>query len=94
MAATWNPVDAEIWACSLAFERYTANRPILGETKTINMAGERLLSSWYGCAVATLLEMSVESYPSHCRFSTANLGLAHECKANQEETTHEVECTE
>ena len=58
MATTWKPVDAEIWACSLALERYTANRPILGETKTINtVAEERLSSSWYECAVATLLEM-------------------------------------
>jgi len=50
MAATWNPVDAEIWACSLAFERYTANRPILDETKTINtVAGERLVVVLWMC---------------------------------------------
>jgi hypothetical protein len=80
MAATWKPVDAEIWACSLAFEEYTANRPILGETKAINaVEGDRLLSLWYGCVIAPLMKTSVGFYPSHCRCSTANLGLALEC---------------
>lgn len=64
MVATYKSVDgAEIWACSLALERYTTNRPIRGETKTIDIiATNRLLLSWYKCAVAVLLGMSVGYY--------------------------------
>jgi len=56
MAATCKPaVGAEIWACSLALEGYTTNRPIRGETKTIDrIAATRLLLSRYECAVAAL----------------------------------------
>jgi hypothetical protein len=83
MAATWKPVvGAEIWACSLALEGYTTNRPIRGETKTIDrIAATRLLLSWYECAVAALLGMSVGYYRLWHRCpSTASLGLAQKCK--------------